>query len=215
MIIVNFKTYQQVSHIRAQNLARIIREVIVETGREIIAAPQITDLQLVHQTMITGTWAQHADFYEPGQSTGFITLEAIQESGATGVLLNHSEHKLSEDVLKNTINRARSLGLTTLVFASSLEEARSYIAYRPNLIGYEPPELIASLETSVARAKPDVISSVVEVVSPIPVIVGAGVKDRYDVQTSLKLGASGVAVSSSVVLSEDPKKVLLDLTSGY
>lgn len=215
MIIVNFKTYHQVGGPRAQNLARIIREVIVETGKEIIAVPQITDLQLVHQVMITGTWAQHADFHEPGQSTGFVTLEAIQESGATGVLLNHSEHKLPEDVLKNTINRAKSLGLTTLVFAADLQEARAYVAYRPNLIGYEPPELIASSTTSVARAKPEIISTVVDMVSPIPVIVGAGVKDRHDVAVSFKLGASGVAVSSSVTLSEDPKKVLLDLANGY
>jgi triosephosphate isomerase (TIM) len=214
MIIVNFKTYQEVSGVRAVNLARIIAEVTSETGKEIIACPQMTDLIAVHQILPTATWAQHADFQETGKSTGWVTPEALKESGANGILLNHSEHRLPVEVLKGTINRCRMLGLTTLVFAANIDEALEYMVYKPTIIGYEPPELIASETTSVARAKPDIISSVVAAVAPVPVVVGAGVKDHSDVKVSIQLGAKGVALASAITLSADPKKVLMDLASG-
>jgi triosephosphate isomerase len=88
---------------------------------------------------------------------------------------------------------------------------------KPTYAAYEPPELIGSKTTSVSKAKPDVIVKAVALSKEagIPLIVGAGVSSAKDVKTCIELGAVGVAVASDVVVANDPKKELLDLTEGF
>jgi triosephosphate isomerase len=45
--------------------------------------------------------------------------------------------------------------------------------------------------------------------------VGAGIKSRNDVETSLKRGAVGIVPSSAVVLAKNQKKILEDLAEGF
>lgn len=215
MIFVNFKTYKEASGELAVSLSKIISEVADETGVEIIACPQAVDLREVAKALTHPIWTQHVDALERGQATGWFPAEIARGAGAEGTLLNHSEHKLSLGVLGEALARCKDAGLKTLVFADNLKEAQIIAKLQPDLIGYEPPELIASPTTSVARAKPDIIEKVVKEVPNIPIIVGAGVKDKEDVRVSLKLGAKGVALSSAVVLAEDPKKVLEELVKGF
>src|SRR3989344_1522277 len=126
-----------------------------------------------------------------------------------------SEHKLSVGELSETLNRCNEVGLKTLVFADSTEEAKMIAKFSPDYIGYEPPELIASKETSVARSKPEVIEEVVNAIPNISVLIGAGVKGGQDVEVGLRLGTKGVVLSSAVVLAENPMSVLLDLAEGF
>ena len=46
------------------------------------------------------------------------------------------------------------------------------------------------------------------------ILVGAGVKDKEDVQIALNLGAQGVLLASGVTKSDDPYTTLLDLAAG-
>jgi triosephosphate isomerase len=213
MILVNFKTYQETTGERAVALASIIAEVVRERGAEIISCPQTVDLKQVAR--ITSVWVQHVDPIKQGKSTGWFPPEVAKEIGAKGTLLNHSEHKLSVGVLAETLTRCRMVGLKTLVFADSLDETRLVAKFKPDWIGYEPPELVGSKTTSVARSKPEIIEKVVKEISDIPILVGAGIKDKKDVEVSLKLGAVGIAVSSAVVLAKDPKEVLINLAEGF
>jgi triosephosphate isomerase len=160
-------------------------------------------------------WAQHVDAVERGRATGWFPPEIAKETGTKGVLLNHSEHKLSVGALGETLSRCKELGLKTLVFADSVEEANVVAKFEPDYIGYEPPELVGSKTTSVARSKPDVIEKVVKAIPDIPILIGAGVKDRKDIEVGLQRGAKAVGLSSAVVLSENPKKVLQDLAAGF
>lgn len=215
MLFVNFKTYKEATGVRAVELVRICSILQAETKIPIIPCVQATDIRSCMIATNYNIWAQHVDLAEQGQATGWITAEAVAEAGAVGTLLNHSEHKIENIEIANT--KCQKIGLDTLVFAANLKELERVVKLKPTYVAYEPPELIASKETSVARAKPDIIKKGCQVAKKagVPLIVGAGVKDADDVKTSLRLGAVGVAVSSAVVLAEDPKKVILELTKGF
>jgi triosephosphate isomerase len=88
----------------------------------------------------------------------------------------------------------------------------------PDYIAVEPPELIGG-EVSVSKAKPEVIvdtiNDVHEIDETIPVLCGAGVKDREDVRIAMKLGSRGILVASGVTKAKDPKAAILDLLAGF
>lgn len=215
MIYINFKTYPQASGENATKLVATICDVADESGVEIISCPQAIDLREALKVSTHPVWVQHIDPFERGRATGWFLPQIAKEAGAQGSLLNHSEHKLTVGQLGETLIRCKELGLKTLVFADSIEEAKIVAKFKPDYIGYEPPELIAAKETSVARSKPDVIEKVVKEIPDIPILIGAGVKDRNDVGVGLERGAKGVVLSSAVVLSQDPRAVLLDLAQGF
>jgi triosephosphate isomerase len=215
MILINFKTYKQSSGENAVRLSKSMFEVSKEKGVDVVACPQLVDLKNVLKVLPETTWVQHVDAEDRGRATGWLPPEIAKEAGATGTLLNHSEHKLSVGVLSETINKCKSVGLKTLVFVDNIEEAIAASAFKPDWIGYEPPELVGSEETSVARSKPDVIGKVVETVTSIPILVGAGVKDKNDVEVSFKLGAKAVGVASAVVKAENQKHKIEELAMGF
>lgn len=219
MIFVNFKTYQEASGEKAVELARIVKECADETGLMIVSAVQAADLRECKQAG-GEIWAQHVDGVEFGRHTGAVLPEAVLADGAKGTFLNHSENKFDVDSwgeLESAVRRSRDVGLKTLVFASNMEELKEIARLKPDFLAYEPPDLIASKETSVAQANPDAIKEAVKIAGEtgIPLIVGAGVKSREDVEISLKLGARGVAVSSDIVLSQDPKREIMYMAEGF
>lgn len=216
MIFVNFKTYKEASGERAVELVRILHECETEVNVPIISVVQMVDVRVC--VGVGGeVWVQHVDGVEYGQFTGWILPEGVVDAGVRGTLLNHSENKKDMADLTITVARCKEVGLKTLVFAGDTEELTQVMSLTPDYVSYEPPELIASRDTSVARSKPEVIGEAAKIArgAGIPLIVGAGVKDREDVKKSLELGAAGVAVSSAVVLTDDPKKVVLDLAGGF
>lgn len=217
MLFVNFKTYKEATGVRAVELVRILSLCQAETKIPTIPVVQATDIRSCMIATNYNIWAQHVDGAEQGQTTGWVTPEAVAEAGAVGTFLNHSEHKLENSKTQMTNDKCKRLGLETMIFVANPKELERVVKLKPTYVAYEPPELIASKETSAAKAKPDVIGKAVKIAKKagVPLIVGAGVKDKDDVKTSLKLGAIGVVVSSAVVLAEDPKKVVLELTKGF
>lgn len=220
MIFVNFKTYKEVSGENAIKLAHIVKKCSEETGIIIVSAVQATDIKDCSNIAIGRVWAQHVDGVEYGRHTGAILPESVLANGASGTFLNHSEHKFNSDNwadLENTISRCKETGLKTLVFGSNIEELDKIIKFNPDFVSYEPPELIASKDTSVAKANPEIIKEAVKVASKasIPLIVGAGIKSKEDVSTSLSLGAFGIAVSSNIVLSSDPEQEIMNMAGAF
>jgi triosephosphate isomerase len=68
---------------------------------------------------------------EFGAHTGFTLPEAVFEDGAMGTFLNHSEHKFeSFEKLKEAHDRARKVGLKTLVFAADLSELKKILSQK-------------------------------------------------------------------------------------
>lgn len=216
VIVVNFKTYAEATGESAVELAKICEEIAKETGKNIIVAVQEADMYRVAQAVSIPVFSQDIEPIEPGAHTGHTLPEAIKESGAVGTLLNHSEYRFPMDMLIKSIKRAKEIGLFTIVCAPTPELASEIAEFIPSMIAIEPPELIGG-EISVSTAKPRIISdtiSQVHKVNNVPVLCGAGVKDKNDVEVAIKLGAEGVLVASHVVKAEDPAKVLRELVEG-
>lgn len=213
MIITNFKTYESATGGRALELAKIHQKVAQETNQELMIAVQTVDLWRIAQEVDLPLLAQHIDPVEFGNATGHILPEAVKEAGAYGTLLNHSERRLSREVLKASITRAKAVGLKVIVCAKGPEEGASFLEFGPDLIAVEPPELIGG-EVSVSTAQPEIIEHAAKLISSDKLLVGAGVKTGEDVKMALKLGARGVLLASGVTKAEDPYRVLMDLVSG-
>lgn len=217
MIFVNYKTYEEGTGKNAISLTKVLENVAHETQVKIIPVVQAGDIKEVAATTDLEVWTQKIDPVEFGAHTGAILAEAVMEDGAMGTFLNHSEAKFANfDELAKASDRAKEVGLKTLIFAKDLDELKNICSLNPNYVAYEPPELIGSASISVAQAQPEIITQSHEIAdhAGIPLVVGAGVHSKEDVRKSLELGAVGVAVASDIMKAEDPRKELLDLTEG-
>jgi len=67
---------------------------------------------------------------------------------------------------------------------------------KPNYLIIEPPELVGG-KISVSKAKPDLIEKISKELKT-KFIVGAGIHTKEDVKVAMKLGASGIAISSAI-----------------
>jgi len=218
MIFVNFKTYEGGTGSSAVELAQILENVADEAHIKVIPVVQAADIKEVVSVVKLEVWAQKVDPINYGAHTGGILPEAVMEDGAMGSFLNHSENRFPDyDTLKDAVKRCSEVGLKSLIFAKDMVELKKVIEFRPTFVSYEPPDLVGSKKTSVAKEKPEIILEAVEIAKKdgIPLIVGAGIKSSTDVAKSLELGAVGVAVASDIVASDDPKKELLELVSGF
>ncbi len=213
MIVVNFKTYKEATGYRAVNLARACRRVMDESGVRIVAVPQVADLRNCVESGAE-CWVQHVDPAEQGKNTGWITVEEVEEAGAMGTLLNHAEHKLTQEILENTMQVISGMAFEACVCAADPEEVRRLDNLKPNYIAYEPPELIVNTEKSVATEKPELIAEVVKL-TQYPLLIGAGIHGAEDVRIGLKLGAKGILLATNVVLAEVPENKLRELAKAF
>lgn len=213
MIVVNFKTYQEATGFKAVELARTCKKITDETGVRVVAAVQQADLGACVETGVE-CWVQHVDGVGMGKYTGWTSVETVEEVGAAGTLLNHSEHKLPEQQLKETMAKIGDMAFEVCLCADTVSEAQTLAALGPDYIAYEPPELIGSTDKSVATEKPEIIEEVVKAVN-VPVLIGAGVHTAEDVKVGLKLGAKGILLASGVVLAADPEVELRKLAEAF
>lgn len=213
MIITNFKTYKSATAENAVRLAQFHQKVAQETGADIRISVQAIDLARVIEAVNIPVFAQHIDPVGFGSFTGHIMPEAVKSVGATGTILNHSERRLDRETLGKAIERAKEVGLTTVVCAETPEEGGSFLEFDPDYIAIEPPELIGG-DISVSTAQPEIIENAAKLIGPEKLLVGAGVKNGEDVKIAIQLGAKGVLLASGVTKAEDPTAVLMDLASG-
>ncbi|WP_309493381.1 triose-phosphate isomerase [Candidatus Hecatella orcuttiae] len=216
-ILVNFKCYREATGKQAVRLAEIAGEVSEETGVTLAVAPQFTDLPAVIQAGRVPVFSQHIDPVKPGSFTGHILAEAVKEAGASGSLVNHSERRLPLEDVKACVERAREVGLATVVCADTPQACGEIAAFNPDVIAIEPPELIGT-GIPVSKAKPEVVTGAlkaVEAVNPaVPVLCGAGITVGADVEAALKLGTRGVLLASGVVKAPDPRRVLVEMAEA-
>ena len=76
--------------------------------------------------------------------SGAVLAEAIRDAGAVGAMLNHSERPMTLGDIDRALARAREVGLATMVYADSPEEAAAVAMLGPDIVLAEPPELIAT-----------------------------------------------------------------------
>ena len=216
-IFVNFKTYPQGLGEKAVKLAKICQKLEEEKKTAIIPVVQTVDVYQVRKEAAISPWVQHIDWQEPGQHTGWINLEAVVETGAKGTLLNHSEHRIPPGTVKQVIKRVekKKLPFFVMVCCRTLGQLERLVKLKPNFLAYEPPELIGG-KVSVSQEKPKAVEKAVRICRKykIPLIIGAGIHNGDDVLLAKKMGATGVLVSSAVILAKDPEKKLRELVRG-
>lgn len=217
VIAVNFKTYPEASGKAAVELSRLCEQAASETGASIIVAPPSLDLALVASLVRIPVLAQHLDPVQSGSTTGHVTAENAEASGAAGTLVNHSERRIKIAEIHEVIDICRRLGLATIVCTNNLAVSKACAAMEPDFVAIEPPELIGG-DISVTTANPRIVADTVKAIRAIApevgVLCGAGVKNGRDVAKALELGTDGVLLASGVVKAKDRRAVLLDLVSG-
>lgn len=211
--ITNFKTYEQAVGQAAVELALIHEKVARELGKSVAVAVNAIDLYRVSKAVSIPVLAQHLDPVDYGSFTGHILPQAVKKSGAVGTLLNHSENRISLDILQNTASCAQKASLARIVCAENPEEVEHFAEFDPDFLAFEPPELIGSSTKSVSSEAPESITASIKVSRGIPVLVGAGINSAKDVEIALGLGAQGFLVASAVVKSTNPEKKLREFLS--
>lgn len=214
LVVVNFKTYREATGKGAIDLARICEKIAGEMQINMAVAVQNPDIYRVSRAVSIPVFSQHVDHVTYGAYTGHILPEAVKENGAYGVLVNHSEHKLGIEKVKNIIQRAKEAGLVAVACAPSPLIVSKIARLSPDAIAIEPPELIGG-NVSVTSARPDIISASLKAAGKIPLLCGAGIKTKEDVRTALMLGAKGVLLASGVVKAESPARFLTELSKGF
>jgi triosephosphate isomerase (TIM) len=217
VIVLNVKTYTESTGRNALELARLMEKIAQKTNVSMAIAVQACDLSRCADAVHIPVYAQHIDPIKPGSNTGWTLPEAVQQAGAVGTLINHSEHRLILADIDTCIVRAKDLGLDTLVCTNNVSTSKAVATFSPSMIAVEPPELIGG-DISVTTADPGIVSNTVQAVrqinSTVKILCGAGVKNGRDVSKALELGADGVLLASGVVKAKNKEEVLLDLAAG-
>ena len=217
MILVNFKGYSESIGRKGLELARHIERASQETGVCLAVAPQYVDIRLIAEETKLPVFSQHIDPVPPEKNTGAVVPESVYEAGAVGTLINHSERRLELATIDECIRRARRIGLVSLVCTNNPEVSLAAAALSPDIVAYEPPELIGT-GVPVSKAQPEAVTSALNLVrrtAPfLPVLCGAGISTAEDVRIALELGTKGVLLASGVVKAKDPYRLLSEMAQA-
>ncbi len=169
-------------------------------GVDIIFTCPVVDIRRVKEnTKNIHVFAPHMDAIRPGRGLADTLPESLVAAGAEGVMLNHCEKPLEFDVLAETIERAKELGLTSIVCADSMADASKIATLHPDIIVAEPSELIGtgvSVGPEYVKAAMDSVKNVDE---NILVLTAAGISNGTDVYNTIIAGADATGSSSGVV----------------
>ena len=185
-------------------LACAIDAAAEKNGIDIFFTCPYIDLRRVcENTKHIHVLAPHMDSLRPGRGIAEILPEAVADAGAEGVMLNHAEKRLNYTELENIMQRAKELGLLTVVCADSMEEIRAVAMLGPDVIVAEPEELIGKCTGGDISYVGEAVRTVKEIDPGIQVLVGAGIRNGKDVYDVILAGSDASGSSSAVVLAED------------
>lgn len=218
-LIINFKNYLEIAGEKSLELSKVSEQVRDDTGVEIIIAPPLPSLSQVCAAVKTPVISQHVDLSKPGSTTGYQVPEIIKACGAIGSLINHSERRLANiNTIRELVNTLRELQMVSIVCVRTPDEAGTIANFNPDFIAIEPPELIGSGK-AVSKENPAVVTksifAVAERSSNSKVICGAGIVDKADVESALRLGAKGILVASGIIKAKSWYDKIHELASGF
>ena len=217
--IINFKNYLEIGGEKSVRLSKVSEQVSNSMGVDIMVAPPQSSLSQVCATVKTPVISQHVDFSKPGSTTGFVVPELIKSYGAAGSLINHSEHRIdSIDTIRELVSVLRNLQMISIVCVRTPEEAGIVANLDPDFIAIEPPELIGSGK-AVSKENPSIVTRSISAVADksvnSQVICGAGIVDKADVESALRLGAKGILVASGIIKADSWYDKIHELASGF
>jgi len=214
VLVINFKNYRETLSEEGLQLARSIQAAALEARASAVIAPSPAMLSSVLAETRLPVFSQHVDPSKAENSTGYVTPFVLKTLGCAGSILNHSEHRLTVEQIRDSIVMLKGSSLYSLVCARDAAEAGELASLDPDFIAVEPPELIGS-GRAVSKVSPEVVVESVNAIrmaNPRTVpLCGAGIVDGADVSASLRLGARGALVSSGVVKNANPYEKALEL----
>lgn len=158
--------------------------------------------------------AQHVDDIEHVTGMGKVSVEALTDINIDGVVLNHAENPLTYDSLTRILKKIKKTKLFSIVCCNSIMESRAVALLDPNVILCEPTELIGKGEISDISYIKETNRVIKDINPNILVEQAAGVSNGNDVYNIIMAGSDGTGATSSIVKSDNPKKVLLDMVKG-
>lgn len=202
-LIVNVKSYLYDAELL--ELAKAADKVAEDTGLPIYFTCSYADLRLLQQNtkhlIIT---AQSMDSLRPGRGMGHLLPEALKAAGARAVFLNHAENPKTVSELYATINRAKELGMTTVVCADSTVEAKALACMKPDILLAEPTDLIGTGTTADDSYVVETVRGIKEVNPDVQVMIGSGISTAEDCYNVIKLGADGTGATSGILKAPSP-----------
>lgn len=213
-LVINFKNYADASGAKTIELAQAAQQVAEKLKVEIVLAPPQGSLALVCKSVDIPVVCQHVDDAKEGSTTGFFVPEIAKLYGASGSLINHSEHRIGIDAIESLVKRLRALGMTSIVCAQTPDEVEKIAALSPDFIAIEPPELIGS-GRAVSKENPAIITNSIKAAGGrSKVICGAGITDKSDVAKAIEIGSHGILVASGVIKAKSWPDKIAELADG-
>ena len=139
LVVVNFKTYTSALASAADRLGKQMADV--NTNARMVAVTSAFDLSSVSSIDGLEVWSQHLDPVGQGSHTGWLEPETAIARGATGTIINHAEHKVSLEHVRDLMAMLPE-GFPVCACAADVTEARALAKLGPTFIAVEPPELI-------------------------------------------------------------------------
>ena len=180
----------------------------------IFTTPGVEIARVKAATKRIHVFAPHMDPLRPGRGLADTLPESLVAAGAEGVMLNHCEKPLSLSVLKETIARAREVGLTTIVCSDSCTEASMIAMLKPDIIVAEPTELVGTGVSCGPEYVAAATRAVKDVDPDILVLTAAGIANGKDVYDTIIAGADATGSSSGVAKAADRAAMVDEMISA-
>lgn len=213
MIFLALKTYKQTTGEEAIKILSSVKTVAKETKIPIIAVAQATDIYRIKKELGIEVWGQHSDAIDPGKNTGWISPYSLKEAGATGVLINHSEHKMDREEVIERVVKAKEYGLKTMVIGQSPETVMDFDNLNTDYVAYEEADLISGKVSMIDKQGEAVRDLVLKMRHPL--IIGAGIADGEDVRKTVEAGAQGILMATYFINAENHEEKLRELAKGF
>ncbi len=181
-------------------LALAVDKICEKTGVMIFFTCPYADLRLIaeHTKHVIVT-AQNMDSLKPGRGMGAVLPESLAEAGAKAVVLNHAENQKTLAELYACINRAKELGMITVVCADSTTESKAVAQLGADVILSEPTALIGTGTTADVSYTIDCCREIKAVDPDVKVMIASGITTGEDCYKVVVNGADGSGSTSGIV----------------
>lgn len=195
IIIVNYKSTKQ-----GKEVLSFSKKI---NNSNLFAAIPTNHLNEISKNTNLITIAQHLNDQTPQQ---------LKATGAQGTLLNHSDNPISLKQIETLTKQLNKLKLKVIVCTKTTKNVDAIRKFKPWAIAYEDPIFIGT--------KNPITDHPLQILNftkhfkrckRIP-LCGAGIHKKEDVENALKLGCKGILISSAVMKSDNPKKLLDELS---
>lgn len=151
------------------------------------------------RVLAQGMHAEHL-----GASMNRVTAESLAEVGASGVMLNHEADPLDDEHLMRVLERAKDLGLQTVVCASTESDAIRFAALQPTVVLFEPPALIGTRGTGTRDWVSESTAAIHRAGGAVLAMHAGGVATPQVAESIMASGADGTGSTSGVLTADDP-----------